>query len=164
MFKKNCSPDLFSSFSVLTLYHLSSFSFCVCLFFFFLPFSFVLFFIISFSKTLRSINSSLSFFSEIDKLDRELVGHKHAYLIKTIGMVLHNDDYGLTLPELSCRDIIDEVKGELGLKQWPLTKGKMSNVIEVTGLTRITTVGERALQVDEEDATGTLLCLVISIL
>ena len=79
-------------------------------------------------------------------------------------MVLHNDDYGLTLPELSCRDIIDEVKGELGLKQWPLTKGKMSNVIEVTGLTRITTVGERALQVDEEDATGTLLCLVISIL
>ena len=70
----------------------------------------------------------------MDKLDRELVGHKQAYWIETIGTVVHNDDNGLTLPELSCRDVIDDLKSTLGVKQWPLSKTPLSNVIEVTGI------------------------------
>lgn len=77
--------------------------------------------------------------AEIDKLDKELIGYKPAYLVNDVRMILHNDDNGAALPELSCRDIVDELKSNLGVKQWPPIKKPLANIVDVTGLSRLST-------------------------
>lgn len=81
---------------------------------------------------------------EIDRIDSELIGHKPAFLIEPTRTILYDDDYGQTLPDVLCEEIVEDLKKELDVKQWPESK-PLGNVIDVTNLVRISTEGSSNL-------------------
>lgn len=76
------------------------------------------------------------FLLENKKVYEELLSNKSAFLIYDIDVVLYEDGSGQSLPNWNCKDLTNEIKRALEIKNWPDSK-ENGNVINVSSLTKI---------------------------
>jgi len=68
--------------------------------------------------------------------DLQMINRKLAFHIENTNFILFDNDSGGDFPDLTCKDIIHEIKTKCELKDWP-EKRKNGNIINVASLTRL---------------------------